>query len=385
MASRAVGYVRVSTPEQAEANTSLAHQEREIRRFADRSDIELLEVFVERGVSARSLKRVELNRLRTFYADRSNNVDSLIIWKFDRLCRDVRGHVVLRAELHAAAIQVISVTEPTSDDPAGVLMENILASFAQFENDVRAERTRAGMGSTARRGRWQTRAPFGYRRGSADGPSLLLHETEAPVVREIFERSAGNCSREQLVREFEARGVVSKTNRPLSGKALHRILTNPVYLGKVVWKGNTYPGDFEPIVGSPLFQRLQGRIRRGARVPSGSDKRQQERISAERSRIEKVVYELEAATSPAYINYQWLTQMLTEPAEIWDRLDGPARRTFQRLVFPFGLPVAGRAVGTGEPAPIFLLVREKTKSRDVQDASASRKVALTGFEPVSPP
>lgn len=161
MSDRVVAYVRVSTKEQAESNTSLEQQELAIREYSKQHALKLLQVFVEPGVSARTLDRPALWALRHFCAEPTNQVSRVLIWKFDRLCRDVSSHAALRTELTTLDISVTSVTEPTTADPVGKLLENLLVSFAQFENDNRSERTRIGMRATAALGRWQSRPQVG--------------------------------------------------------------------------------------------------------------------------------------------------------------------------------------------------------------------------------
>ena len=138
---KAVAYCRVSTKEQVK-NTSLETQQQAIRAYCAREGIEVVRVFLEEGESAKTADRTQLRELLAYC--RSNAVDFLLVWKFDRFARDLGQHIDLRAKLRGLGVEVRSVTEPGGADPAGKLMENVLASFAQFDNDVRAQRTREG-------------------------------------------------------------------------------------------------------------------------------------------------------------------------------------------------------------------------------------------------
>ena len=88
------------------------------------------------------------------------------VWKYDRFARQLDDHIALRGALASHRTQLASITEPTSKDPTGQLLENILASFAQFDNDLRAQRTRLGMAAAAASGRWITKPPIGEGGGS---------------------------------------------------------------------------------------------------------------------------------------------------------------------------------------------------------------------------
>ena len=63
------------------------------------------------------------------------DVDVVLVWKFDRFARNLKQHLDLRSKLLKLGVEVRSVTEPVSEDPAGHLLENMLAAFAQFDND----------------------------------------------------------------------------------------------------------------------------------------------------------------------------------------------------------------------------------------------------------
>ena len=86
----------------------------------------------------------------------------------------------MRAHLKSLGISLRSATEPIDDTSTGKLMEGVLAAFAQFDNDVRSDRTRAGMRAALERGRWTFLAPLGYLNAPrVMGRSLILD----PVAR----------------------------------------------------------------------------------------------------------------------------------------------------------------------------------------------------------
>src|SRR2546428_11054619 len=85
-------------------------------------------------------------------------------------------------------ISLRSATEPIDDTSTGKLMEGVLAAFAQFDNDVRSDRTRAGMRAALELGRWVFLAPLGYMNTPrAMGKSLILDPERAPLVRRAFQ------------------------------------------------------------------------------------------------------------------------------------------------------------------------------------------------------
>jgi len=231
---KAVAYCRVSTKEQVK-NTSLETQQQAINAYSDREGIEVVRVFMEEGESAKTADRTQLRELLAYC--RSNPVDLLLVWKFDRFARDLEQHIGLRTKLRSLGVQVRSVTEPVGEDPAGKLMENVLASFAQFDNDVRAQRTRAGMKARAEQGYWTTRPPIGYVRVvDHQGKSNLAPDPDrAPFVRTAFDLVArGTVPIEDVRRQLVTEGFKTTTGRPVAPQTFHRMLRNPAYSGRVV-------------------------------------------------------------------------------------------------------------------------------------------------------
>ena len=139
-----VAYCRVSSKEQVEG-TSLESQEIACREYARRNRLEVVQVFVDRGESAKFADRPQLLEMLSFCKNREHAIEQLLVWKVDRLARNVGDHFNIKAALMKYGVQVVSVTEPIDAKPEGRLLETILAGFAQFDNDVRAARTVQGM------------------------------------------------------------------------------------------------------------------------------------------------------------------------------------------------------------------------------------------------
>jgi DNA invertase Pin-like site-specific DNA recombinase len=156
----AVIYVRVSTKEQTE-NLSLPTQLRACEEFCRRQRYDVLERFHEEGESAKTTDRTELQKLLTFCRLNKGRVHFVVVVNLTRFARDKYDHFALRSHLQSLGISLRSATEPIDDTSTGKLMEGVLAAFAQFDNDVRSDRTRAGMKAAPELGRWVLLAPIG--------------------------------------------------------------------------------------------------------------------------------------------------------------------------------------------------------------------------------
>ena len=97
-------------------------------------------------------------------------------------------------------------------------MEGVLAAFAQFDNDVRSDRTRAGMKAALELGRWVFLAPIGYLNAPRAMRKSLMYDPErAPLVRRAFEEYAtGRFTKKQLLKQARAWGLADRRGRPLT-------------------------------------------------------------------------------------------------------------------------------------------------------------------------
>ena len=159
---RAVIYCRVSTKEQAK-NLSLPAQRKACTRFCEDQGWKVDRVFVERGESAKTEDRTELQELLAYCRENRGKLQVVVVYSLDRFARSNFAHYAVRALLAQLGITLRSVTQPIDESPTGKLMEGVLAAVAQFDNDVRAEKTVVGMKEALARGRWTFQAPLGYR------------------------------------------------------------------------------------------------------------------------------------------------------------------------------------------------------------------------------
>ena len=257
----AIIYIRVSTKEQTE-NLSLPTQLRVCEEYCRREGYEILERFKEEGESAKSADRTELQRLLTFCREHKGKVHFVVVFNLTRFARDKYDHFALRSFLKSLGISLRSATEPIDDTSTGKLMEGVLAAFAQFDNDIRADRTRSGMRAALELGRWTFLAPLGYLNApKASGKSLMPDPERAPIVRRIFEQYAtGRFTKQQILQKATAWGLRNRRAQPLSSQAIGVLLRNQLYMGIIdvpEFGVRGKRGDFDPLVSEELYYRVQ--------------------------------------------------------------------------------------------------------------------------------
>jgi DNA invertase Pin-like site-specific DNA recombinase len=272
----AVIYCRVSSKEQVDG-TSLESQELACREYAARNHLDVSKVFVERGESAKFADRTQLLELLAFCRDRTNSVDCLLVWKVDRLARNVGDHFSIKASLLKQNIRVVSVTEPIDAKPEGKLLETILAGFAQFDNDLRAARTVQGMRRKLQEGLFPWRAPLGYRTVTLGDKKTAPDEPNQPAFRLLqgawTDFATGRYMKVEILRQLTSRGLRTQAGKPLSKQSLDNIFTDPYYAGilRDPWSGAEYPGRHLPMIDRATFEKVQRMLGRSlAAVPHKS-------------------------------------------------------------------------------------------------------------------
>jgi len=204
----AITYIRVSTKEQTE-NLSLPTQLRSCEEYCRREGYVVLQRFREEGESAKTADRPQLQQLLKYCRTNKGKVHFVVVFNLTRFAREKYDHFALRSHLKSLGISLRSATEPIDDTSTGKLMEGVLASFAQFDNDLRSDRTRAGMKAALELGRWTFLAPIGYINVPRTyGKSLIPDPERASVVQQIFRDFAtGRFTKQELLGEMTRRGL----------------------------------------------------------------------------------------------------------------------------------------------------------------------------------
>jgi len=138
---KVIGYVRVSTEEQANSGAGLKAQRAAILAEAERRGWQLVEVIEDAGYSGKDLKRPGI--IAALDALKHHKADTLVVAKLDRLSRSMLDFAALmdKATRERWALVALDLGVDTST-PAGEAMANVLCTFAQFERRLISQRTR---------------------------------------------------------------------------------------------------------------------------------------------------------------------------------------------------------------------------------------------------
>ena len=222
MGTKAVAYVRVSTEKQADAGQSLEAQQAKVTAYAGLYDLELVEVIVDAGASAKTLDRPGLTRALAML--KSGEADALVVVKLDRLTRSVRdlGELVDRYFANGKAA-LLSVSEQIDTRSAGGrLVLNVLASVSQWEREAIGERTAAVMQHKAAAGEYTGgRAPYGFR---VEAGRLVRVEAEQAVLAAARDAAAKGLSLRAIALVLEERGFLSRVGKAFAPTQIARLV-----------------------------------------------------------------------------------------------------------------------------------------------------------------
>lgn len=231
--TRTIAYLRVSTDKQADRGVSLDAQRAKVRAYAELYDLELVEVIVDAGASAKTLERPGLQRALTML--KRGQADALLVVKLDRLTRSVRdlGHLV-EAHFGPGKAALLSVGEQIDTrSAAGRLVLNVLASVSQWEREAIGERTSAAMQHLASQGAYTGGVvPYGYAL-AADGEHLAPVEAEQAVIVEARQLRARGLSLRRVAAELERRGMRSRAGRRFVPEAIATMTRSAVGLERL--------------------------------------------------------------------------------------------------------------------------------------------------------
>jgi DNA invertase Pin-like site-specific DNA recombinase len=216
MPTRAVAYLRVSTDKQADRGVSLDAQREKVEAYAKLYDLELVEVVVDAGESAKTLDRPGLQKALGML--RAGEADALLVAKLDRLTRSVRDLCdLVDRYFRDGKRSLLSVGEQVDTRSAnGRMTLNLLTTIGQWEREAIGERTATAMQHKAAQGEFTGgRTPYGFRLAD-DGEHLSPVEGEQAVVSEARALRARGLSLRAVAEALWEKGIGSRVGRPLA-------------------------------------------------------------------------------------------------------------------------------------------------------------------------
>ena len=266
-------YTRVSTDQGLEQDFNSLDAQREaseayIKSQAHEGWTLLRARYDDGGFSGGSMERPALQRLLAEVE--AERIDIIVVYKVDRLTRSLADFAKLVELFDAHKVSFVSVTQSFNTTTSmGRLTLNVLLSFSQFEREVTGERIRDKIAVSKKKGMWMGGVvPLGYR---VEDRALHTVEDHAAIVRRIFRSYLDAGSVVRLKQILDAEDIrlpvrVDGTGRSTGGGLfsrghLYKILSNPIYIGRIAHNGQAHEGQHPSIVDRDLWDRVQGKLK----------------------------------------------------------------------------------------------------------------------------
>lgn len=270
-------YARVSTDEQAEGNYSSIESQIDICKhyieIQKEKGWQFAGSYTDPGFSGKDLERPAMQQLLSDI--KMGKVDVIIVYKIERLVRSIRDFYFLWDLFEAHNVTFVSATQQfDSSNAMGKLMLNILLSFAQFERENTAEKTRDKMKQRAKMGMWHGGwMPYGYDY-DIEKQRLFFNKNESVAVKKMYALFLEGKKPSEIANTLNAAGyrtkardIVRKDGKKLTVGAnrfnedmIKKVLSNPIYKGFVHLGGEQFKGQHQALISEKVWQEAHNKL-----------------------------------------------------------------------------------------------------------------------------
>jgi DNA invertase Pin-like site-specific DNA recombinase len=220
--TKAVGYIRVSTEQQAQDGVSIDNQRDKIQEYCDLYDLELVDVEADEGASGKNMDRDGLQNAVERLEE--GEAETMVVVKLDRLTRSVSDLNVLLEKYFSERYDLVSVNEQVNTGTAaGRLVLNVLMSVSQWEREAISERTEQALQHKKANGERVGSIPYGYTLAE-DGETLEEDPAEQEVIEAVKDYREGGLSYRAIADRLEEEGFTNREGNRFNPKTIGSIL-----------------------------------------------------------------------------------------------------------------------------------------------------------------
>ncbi len=245
-----VSYTRVSGAKQMDG-LSLEVQLNGINEYANKCKFQILEYFGGTYESAANDERKEFQRMIKYLKTTKQKISKILVYSLERFSRN-ENSIWLSSQLRNLGIEIVSVTQPIdTSNPSGIMQQKMLFIFGEFDNQLRRQKSMAGIKEHLMQGEWCTRPPVGYDIVKVNRERKIVVNETGHTIKKMFYWKV----KERLPNvQIQIRLKSYKLNYSL--KRIAEILNNPFYCGKLSHKaleGEVVDGKHEKIISEAIF------------------------------------------------------------------------------------------------------------------------------------
>jgi site-specific DNA recombinase len=203
---KAIGYVRVSTEDQAKEGVSLDNQRRKIELYSEMNDLQLVEIISDEGISGKNLNRPGVRRVLEIA--QKKETDCIIIYKLDRMFRNTVDALNTSQMLDRQGIALHSINERLDTKSAiGKFFFSLMASLAEMERNIISERTVDALACKKAKGERVGEIPLGYDNVSGQ---LVENVKEQAIINCILDLRVDGLSYRAIADRLTAESIETK-------------------------------------------------------------------------------------------------------------------------------------------------------------------------------
>jgi len=220
---KVIGYVRVSTEEQAREGISLEAQKHKIKAWTEALDGDLLFISEDAGISGKLIRNRD--GLRRAIEATCDKKAVLVVYSLSRLSRSTRDTLMVADKLDKAGADLVSLSERIdTTTAAGKMVFRMLAVLNEFERDQISERTSAILQHKKAKCEVYSPIPYGFKR---DGDKLVPCESEQRVIVDIIRKKRRGMSLRAIAADLNVAGIPAKRGGIWYASTVKNILENP--------------------------------------------------------------------------------------------------------------------------------------------------------------
>lgn len=259
---KAVLLCRVSSKEQEESGYSLPSQEKLLKNYSNKQELEVAKIF-SISESASGKKQREIFDQMMIFIQR-HDIKTIVCEKADRLTRNFRDMVMIDAWLDKDQERRIHLVKDTlilhkNSRSQEKLNWGIRILFAKNYIDNLSEEVKKGQKEKLEQGWLPTKPPIGYVSIGEKGHKIhVTDKKRAPLIKKMFELYAsGDYSIKKLTNKMFTEGLRNDNGNKIVKSRIHILLTDTFYIGKNKWNNTLYDGHQETFISKEVFEKVQ--------------------------------------------------------------------------------------------------------------------------------